>query len=489
MKRKIAPNNPGIWGMSDHSAGRLQEDIVMLRGAVIAVCLMTVTPGASALAATRTTPQFPFCSWWTETTASTVNVAFPDSNAAYWTTPYVTKGVAAVILNGQYVNGRYFSVTAYNNAGGTYSCPDAAGVYHSSEITDFNILPDPGSVNPFVASLQPPFGTYTVTLRPPLAVGGTNTLPMTDPSCQPPPSPTSSLPSDLGFIILRSYLPHDGFDQVPLPSVSMQSTGGQIATLPQCGSPPSAAELQALLSTFPGLARFLSPQAPQTLTGVLPPPCGTAGAPQCPPDLTFFRSASTGGFFPNDDNKYVSALVQPAQGQVLVIRGAAPTFSPDTEAEPWQPADTELRYWSMCSNIYSKPYPVVIVKDPITQQSVLGCAADLDTVLDRENYYTYVVSHVKDKPTDAVLAAYNATWLPFSDTQPYAKHIMILRNMLGDDFPNSVQHCQAGTDPGSIAACADSMGIYYPHAATCAAATFKRGGAAACFAAAGLKAR
>jgi hypothetical protein len=30
---------------------------------------------------------FPFCSWWTETTATSLNVAFPDASAAYWTTP------------------------------------------------------------------------------------------------------------------------------------------------------------------------------------------------------------------------------------------------------------------------------------------------------------------------------------------------------------------------------------------------------------------
>jgi hypothetical protein len=34
-------------------------------------------------------------------------VAFPDSNAAYWTTPFaVASGLTTIIVNGQYVDGR-----------------------------------------------------------------------------------------------------------------------------------------------------------------------------------------------------------------------------------------------------------------------------------------------------------------------------------------------------------------------------------------------
>ena len=32
---------------------------------------------------------FPYCSWWLETTPQTMNVAFPDTSATYWTTPYL----------------------------------------------------------------------------------------------------------------------------------------------------------------------------------------------------------------------------------------------------------------------------------------------------------------------------------------------------------------------------------------------------------------
>jgi hypothetical protein len=52
---------------------------------------------------------------------------------------------------------------------------------------------------------------------------------------------------------------------------------------------------------------------------------------------------------------------------------------------------------------------------------------------------------VEDRPSNDVLNNNYATWLPFSETQPHARHLMILRTMLGDEFPNSTDddfHCR-----------------------------------------------
>jgi hypothetical protein len=57
----------------------------MLRTLIAAFSFLIVQSAGAFAAGLAATP-FPFCSWWTETTATTVNVAFPDSNAAYWTT-------------------------------------------------------------------------------------------------------------------------------------------------------------------------------------------------------------------------------------------------------------------------------------------------------------------------------------------------------------------------------------------------------------------
>lgn len=89
-----------------------------------------------------------------------------------------------------------------------------------------------------------------------------------------------------------------------------------------------------------------------------------------------------------------------------------------------------------------------------------------------------MVSAPEDRPSAAALAAAPATWLPFSSEQPAARHLLILRNMLGDAFPASVQNCAAGGDAASIAEGAASMGPYYPRAVACARETFERDAAA-----------
>ncbi len=133
----------------------------------------------------------------------------------------------------------------------------------------------------------------------------------------------------------------------------------------------------------------------------------------------------------------------------------------------------------MCNNVYEPPYPVVVAQDG--SQTIVGCAPDLQTVEDQEGYYTYVISHVSDRPSDAVLAANAATWLPFSTKQPEARHILALRNLIGVNFPHSVQQCAQGFDPNALAQCRSVMGAYYPEAAECVARFFEVYGAEACF--------
>ena len=454
----------------------------VLAGALLLATQPLLGAAAAGQPAAPLAASFPFCAWWTETTATSLNVAFPDANAAYWTTPFlVTPDLVSVTVSGQYADARYFSVNAYNNGGASYTCGTANT---PSGIADFLIAPDSGSQNPFQTNAAPG-GRYTVTLaRSAAGASAQNAIPLYEyPGCQPAPTP-GALPSTLSFLILRAYLPHDGFASVPLPDLTLHFADGHSVALPRCRGATlasAATPAEAVPDWAYALRQLL---AAGDLLGARPPgaqPCGHPGAPACPPELTFFRppESATGGLFPNVDNKYVAALVQPKPESVVVIRAKAASFPPGMQAAPWNPQATELRYWSLCSNIYRRPWPVVVVNEG--DQTILGCVPDLATKQDSGGFYTYVVSHVRDKPSDAALAASSATWLPFSNTQPYARHLMILRNMLGADFPYSVQNCAAGTDPASIAACKASMAEYYPEVAECRARTFEAGGTAACF--------
>ena len=268
----------------------------MFRSLIAAAGFLIAQSAGAVAEAPQATP-FPFCSWWAEITATTVNVAFPDTNAAYWTTPFaVTSDLTAIIVDGQYVDGRYFSITAYNNSGGTYTCPNSAGENEGSELTDFEIAPDPGSQNPFQVQVSsPPTGTYTAMLKHPLAVAGANVLPMPDSTCTPAPTTTGSLPSNVGFLVLRAYLPNGGFDQVPLPNISLQFTSGEVVTLPQChGGSLNAAGIGQFSPTVSAIQQFLTLTSPASRSAVLPVPCGLSGAQACPPDLEFYRPTELG---------------------------------------------------------------------------------------------------------------------------------------------------------------------------------------------------
>lgn len=408
------------------------------------------------------------CAWPLKTTVDTLNVAFPDASAIYWTTPFsITANLKEIIVAGRYTDARYLSVDAYNNSGSSYSC---AG--RESGLADFEIGADPGSANPFQVA-APAGGAFTVSLAGSAAdASSTNFLPLPDATCEPPPT-AGKTPTKLGFVVFRVYLPTGGADAVELPTLSLRYGNKPPVVLPPC-----PADADAGSGTWPPTEL---PPALIRRAVIEVQPCGRPGTQACPPNLTFFRptDSATGGLFPNTDNKYVAALVRPKAHKLVVVRARGASFPAGTHPAPW-PSAADLRYWSMCSNVYRRPWPVVTVQDH--GQEIVGCAADLETSRTSGDFYTYVVSRLGDRPAPAVLRRNHATWLPFSQTQPRARHLLILRNMLGDDFKPSVQNCAPGSDAAAIARCEATMQAYYPEAAECAVATFVKGGTAACFA-------
>lgn len=179
-------------------------------------------------------------------------------------------------------------------------------------------------------------------------------------------------------------------------------------------------------------------------------------------ETVFVNPASTSGLFPNGDNKYLGTALSYEPGRIAVVRGKAPLF-PNTRAgvSAVDPAQ-QVRYWSLCQNDRVSPYPVV------------ACAADFETALDDEGYYTYAVAAPEDLSS---VADPTVTVLPWGDTS-VEKKVLFLRYMLpsGAFYPQSIQASQAsGADPATV------MGPYYPRAVYCAAETFVAGGYEACF--------
>ena len=231
--------------------------------------------------------------------------------------------------------------------------------------------------------------------------------------------------------------------------------------------------LYAVNDPHPGDINTL-PLPPSTIAGSgfhPPKPCTT----DCPPLNQFQRPSDISGLLPNADNAYVAAITRPLPGQVLVVRGKAPLIPPGTFPNhplPW-PNSAQVRYWSLCNNLYLPPYPVVINRHH-NQPPESGCVADYQVSLDDDGYYTIVVGAARAKPEQLPP---DVSWLPNSALLPNVRHLLILRNMLAEEFPNSIQNVPADDQPASAQTV---MGDYYPRIYPCAQSTFEQQGWQAC---------
>lgn len=190
------------------------------------LCVTAADQSAAGLAG-----RFPFCAWWAETTATSINVAFPDTSAAYRTTPLLaTQDPTSVAVSGQYTDARYFSLNTYTNGGATYTCGSTDA---PSALADYLIAPDGGSLNSSQVSAAPG-GRYIVTLaRSGAGTPSQNTIPLYECSgCAPAPA-QDLLPSTLSLLIPRAYLPHDEISAVVLSDLTLHFADGRDQTLPK----------------------------------------------------------------------------------------------------------------------------------------------------------------------------------------------------------------------------------------------------------------
>lgn len=437
------------------------------------ICLL------AANAANAAPGVFPFCSWWLETTPTTMNVAYPDTEATYWTTPFIAKPGLQLTIKGQYPQARYFSLTIYDNTFGYFTTTEGV----TSGIADFRINPDGGSVNPWQVSGAATGGSFTVTAKQNVTQSmyqNDNTIPLV------PSTPVSgTLPSNVGFLILRVYVPAGSNKRVQLPTVIVDD-GSNSTALQTCTTP----RLSRLSKVSKDVAKVLR-VIEKLRNGTTPyaPPCGS----NCPPFLQFFlpSSAVTSSVFPNPDNAYITALLQSKKGKVVVVRGLAPT-SPAAVGQgvigdaigatpvEWTNPAYQVRYWSISNNVYQKPFPVVTLRSG--KSVIYGGTADLQTPLDNQGRYTIVISRPADRPANAT-SAQGVAWLPTQVNKPNVWENLIMRNMLPNaDFTNAIQNINP-SNYGDPAAAQAVMGAYYPLAASCTRKVFEQGGADACFSA------
>ena len=401
---------------------------------ILAVMVVAMMMGSATAGAAPTPPGTapgPVCAWQFMTDSHVRNVAFPDVNATYWVMPYVLGTGDSLTLTGQYPEARYFSLNTYGTNLDTVDT-----------LRDDQIRPDPGSSNPYVAGgPSSPGRTWQTTVVNREADHSRNEI------SGLPPAGVQRVP--VGFIIIRIYVPDDPGSpngSVALPSVTMH-LGGATIPLSPCAVPYGSRN-----DSRPG-AGIVNRLFEAAATDASPP--GT-------PEATFVNPTTTAGLFPNGDTKYLTAGLTYRPGRVAVVRGKAPSFPNTRTGVPAGDPGAALRYWSMCQNDKVAPFPVV------------ACAADYQTGLDTEGYYTYVIAAPSDL---AATADPTVTVIPWGDTAVPNK-VLILRNMLPSPafYPYSVQASQdAGTDPAA------TMGEYYPRATYCEVAVLENLGWRGCY--------
>ena len=146
------------------------------------------------------------------------------------------------------------------------------------------------------------------------------------------------------------------------------------------------------------------------------------------------------GFFSNRDIAYVFTGTSRGFGELLVLRGRAPTFADTRPGPPVMPSGQQLRYWSFCQY------------EPATQR-VIDCRSDDRVTVGSDGFYTIVVSTADQRPANATPEC-GVTWLPWG---PQTQGLLIYRHMLPD--PSFAQAIQNVPEPGRER---EVMGDYYP---------------------------
>ena len=364
------------------------------------------------------------CDW----SEAAVLPAYPETHARYYTATLPTNPPAnsRIRIEGLYPDTRYFSYQLYD---GAYSPIDG--------LPDYLLMPDAGSEstfgsrtasNPAVA----PGGRYTAYIQYGLIQNSrpTNTL-FTD-------AERTSLRTTR--VVLRSYLEDAA---VVLPKIVLETPDGDqrlgtSLSSSECGgAPPPSAGLGGLPFNIavPGLP---AAQPSPFLTGL--------GALNSNRNIRFdvyYGTTRAGDDFGlNQDTAFMAATLKNL-GDVILVRGRAPSFRERTGSTPMEP---DVRYWSMCQN-------------DKTTTLVIACAADREMTIDADGFFNLIVVN---PGTIRLPAGSGFTVLPFGAS---SNGYLIYRQLLPrQDFAGSAARIPVGVMPGTV------IGDYHPQGVYCSPA-------------------
>lgn len=430
--------------------------------AFAAALAMAVLAGGSAQAGVPLNPCNRF--WAGSVTATTNNVNYPDEFAAYWGSnwPLGLPPGAVLVLHGQFPHARYMSFQTYN-----YNQPPPSQGPNDS-LYDAQIVPDPGSTNPFVAGnpRDLPNRSYTIYI-----VSGT---PPANPADRPANTLYTGRATGLGTtLVYRVYLADQGETVdggVGEPQAELQFADGSVVnTGPGVCQDLSVESLGAGSHGLMNVVQYAALRTETKVNGVVvnvPPPVthpsvnpprferwfnyrysvvgyfdqtypGFSFGSLQPPtygqgryffqmypefsnplaDRSTFPATATGGPLSNKDGYAMIAFGDRGFGQLMVIHGRAPTVPHTYEGQDVM-GTGQVRYWSFCQNEFQSGRYV-------------SCVFDEQVPIAPDGTYTIVTGLPSDRPSNATTAC-GVAWLDWP--------------VRGDGAPDYVE----GGDPNGI---------------------------------------
>lgn len=333
-----------------------------------------------------------------------------------------------VRLRGQYPKSRYF---AYH--------PNDQDLNNLPTLRDRDLEPDEGSVNPFRELPLPGSKNYY-----------TAWLVFSDVPENPAPNTRYvGLKKNGGtnrylMNLLRLYATDEGnganSGSVPLPEVTIFDADGEVTHhFEECDLYAPENPVLATEMRFPVL-----PIADHRAAN--PPAWNTSSNFDAPSDT-----------LANADVQYLSTAYSERFGELFVVRAKHLT-APDTRGgEPHSVAGKDVRFYTLCNyNIWAG--------------SAVNCILDNDLLVDKDGFYTLVISRDADRPAN--LEAQSATWM---DWGPYLDGQLSWRFVFREN-PIAVAIAQAHDGQGVEQQYRD----YVPVAIPCTRKIFEQGGWQAC---------
>lgn len=406
------------------------------------------------------------CFWVGTVGADAFNILIPDTGVTYWVSQYKLPPGAKLYLQGQYPHARHMSFSTYGAEG-----------MPVDRLNDLMIQTDTGSANPFLANAERQGDQRDYRID--IAEGGMGQVNVSDGR-----NHTNRLFSQsangVHQIWYRVYIPDRGTDVkggVALPKPMLVLADGKAVTgdalckqivVKDGAIRDISVPVEKVKEMYaePGASSPVHPaQNPPRWNAFYNPPLSVTNTLIGTPyeGLREKQDATRrNGFYGTFDNTYMSAYVDERFGQVLVLRAKAPT-TPRTYANAPVMQSAQLRYWSVCKN------------RSLADTAVDACLYDEQVPVDKNGYYTIVMSKTSNRPANATTAC-GVAWLDWGTVGDGIGNpsggFLVYRHMM----PSAEFYSQSlfGTKkPGEEAVV---LGEYYPKGAYVSKADFEQQG-------------